>query len=516
MTKGATLQLFAPLRRTFRRFQRPEWLLILPAVPLAAYWLGGEFWLIALSLAMPAQVALALASHRADAAAASHAHSGLDGLARRGQIINHLDSILADPAMGRRSAACFVVTLDNEARLVDIHGRGAQTEVLERLAQRLATALREGDLIARLEGGGFAVALGAARRMDIEMAIQLAGRMQSVIAAPFALDATRIYITASVGFCTAQRAPEASGRALLEAAQIAADVAARHGAGSIRSYQPDMARHKADRDASRDELARALEEGQIQAYYQPQISTDTAAITGFESLARWIHPERGPIPPSEFLPLVHELGLSDLLGEVMLRNALRALRAWDEAGLHIGTVAVNFSETELRDPKLAERLKWELDRFQLTPQRLTVEILETVVANTDNDVIARNISALSALGCGIDLDDFGTGHASITSVRRFSVRRLKIDRSFVTRVNEDRDQQKLVAAILSMAEQLGLDTLAEGVETSAEHSMLAQLGCGHVQGFGIARPMPFDETIGWIATFRARRGRLPTIGARAR
>ena len=158
--------------------------------------------------------------------------------------------------------------------------------------------------------------------------------------------------------------------------------------------------------------------------------------------------------------------------------------------MQVPTVSVNFSAAELRNPKLAEKLKWELDRFGLAPDRLTVEILETVVAETDNDVIVRNVAALAALGCGIDLDDFGTGHASITNIRRFALRRLKIDRSFVTRVDEDREQQKLVSAILSMAERLGLDTLAEGVETPGEHAMLSQLGCGHVQGFGIGRPMP--------------------------
>jgi len=137
------------------------------------------------------------------------------------------------------------------------------------------------------------------------------------------------------------------------------------------------------------------------------------------------------------------------------------------------------------------------------------------VAETENDVIVSNIAALAQLGCGIDLDDFGTGHASITSIRRFAVRRIKIDRSFVTRVDEDRDQQKMVAAILSMAEQMGLQTLAEGVETPGEHAMLAQLGCGDVQGYGIARPMPVDDTMTWIPRHCAAIGVAPRIGHRA-
>ena len=177
---------------------------------------------------------------------------------------------------------------------------------------------------------------------------------------------------------------------------------------------------------------------------------------------------------------------------------------------------MNFSKAELRSPRLADKLKWELDRFDLAPPRLTIEILETVVAESDNDVVVSNIAALAKLGCGIDLDDFGTGHASITSIRRFDVRRIKIDRSFVTRVDEDREQQKVVSAILSMAEQLGMATLAEGVETPGEHAMLCQLGCGDVQGFGIARPMPVEETMNWIARHLARKEGTPRIGHRAR
>jgi EAL domain-containing protein (putative c-di-GMP-specific phosphodiesterase class I) len=153
-----------------------------------------------------------------------------------------------------------------------------------------------------------------------------------------------------------------------------------------------------------------------------------------------------------------------------------------------------------------DRIGWELDRFELTPDRLVVEVLETVVATKAEDVVIRNLAGLARLGCCLDLDDFGTGHASITNIRRFSIERIKIDRSFVTRIDEDLEQQKMVGAILTMADRLGLDTLAEGVETAAEQAMLARLGCGHVQGFGIARPMPMRETVAWIRAWESRDG----------
>ncbi|WP_374755766.1 EAL domain-containing protein [Sulfitobacter mediterraneus] len=261
----------------------------------------------------------------------------------------------------------------------------------------------------------------------------------------------------------------------------------------------------------REEVAAALEAGQIQPWFQPQISTDTGQITGFEALARWSHPIRGLISPAEFLPAIEEAGLLERLAEVMMYHAFAALKAWDGASLDVPQVGVNFAGSELNNPRLTEKIKWELDRFDLTPDRLAVEVLETVVANSPDDVITRNINALGQLGCRIDLDDFGTGHASIASIRRFSVSRIKIDRSFVMKADRDPEQQRMISAILTMAERLGIETLAEGVETVGEHVLLAQLGCDHVQGFGIARPMPFEQTLDWITRHTAKLEDVPRI-----
>lgn len=512
------MPLFARLTRPARIaadvMRRPEMILFLPAITLAAFWFGGERVLVLVALGAPLVFALAGAFQQSDTGPALP--DALGGLGLRAQMVTVLDGILKSEPISGRTTACLVVQFDDMDQVLERHGRAAQTEVLTRSAERICATLRSGDLVARLEGGGFAIALSPVRRLDLETVVQLSSRLQSAINVPVSLNAQRLYVTASVGFCLAQRAPEPRGKALLDAAQVAADEAARHGPGAVRAFSPDMARHRADRVALREELEVALDEGQIRAHFQPQISTDTGAITGFEALARWYHPERGLISPADFLPMIEDAGLSERLGEVMLFNALTALTRWDKAGHAVPTVAVNFSACELRNPRLAEKLKWELDRFGLEPKRLSVEILEHVVAETDNDVIVSNIANLARMGCGIDLDDFGTGHASITSIRRFAVRRIKIDRSFVTKMDEDREQQKMVSAILSMAERLGLATLAEGVETPGEHALLSQLGCGDVQGFGIARPMPVEETMDWIERHRARPSATPRFGHRAR
>ena len=172
---------------------------------------------------------------------------------------------------------------------------------------------------------------------------------------------------------------------------------------------------------------------------------------------------------------------------------------------------VNFSGAELRNAKLVDKIRWELDRFDLTAERLSVEILETVVTDTADDTVTRNIKSLTSLGCFIDLDDFGTGNASIAAIRRFGVSRIKIDRSLVKKADRDSEQQRMISAVLTMAERLGVETLAEGVETAGEHALLAQLGCHHVQGFGVGRPMPFEKILDWVRAHDASLHDAPTI-----
>ncbi len=496
--------------------RRPENLAFLPALTLAAFWLGGETTLILAALGLPIVYLFSGAFKVDGRPPEGAAQDGTTGLILREGLVGALDSMLAGLRQSGKSTACLVIHLDDARTLVDHHGHEARSEVLRRTAERIQDVLRGGDIVARLEGDSFAVAMQPVARIDLESVLQLATRLQQALTVPIAIDALRVHVSASVGFCLAARAPAARGRVLLDAAEMAAKQALANGPGAIRAWSDSMQRAHSDRRTLRDQLETALENGQVQPYFQPQISNETGALSGFEALARWDHPERGQIPTAEFLPLVAEAGLSERLGEVMLFGALTALSEWDAAGLDVPSVAVNVTQEELANPQLPERLQWELDRFGLAASRLTVEVLETVVASVENDVVVRNLGAISKMGCGIDLDDFGTGHASLAAIRRFGVRRIKIDRSFVTRLEEEAEQRKMVAAILSMAEQLGLDTLAEGVESAAEHALLSQLGCGHVQGFGIGKPMRFEITDVWITRHRARQtAAMALIGKRA-
>lgn len=476
------------------------WLILAgPVLSLFGFWLAGERGLVTAALALTL-IAVASAAVRGQTPLPEDPAEPYS----RSRFLADLDHRLLLADSEGKGTGCIVMQFDDAAMLLDRHGRAVQTEMIRRIGQRIADALRQGDRILRLEGGGFAIALAPSRRLDLEAIVQLSSRLQAAAAEPVSVGGLRLLMTCSAGFCLGARVTRGNGAELLDSAQVAADEALRFGPGALRAFAPGMARKRAERDAKRAELETALDEGQIRAWFQPQISADTGELTGFEALARWHRPDRGLVPPAEFLPIIADAGLSERLTEIMVFNALVALSRWDGAGLRVPSIGVNFSTEELRNPMLADKLKWELDRFELNPDRLAVEVLETVMAMTDTDVIVRNVTELARIGCRIDLDDFGTGHTSITNIRRFAVHRLKIDRSFIARIESDRDQQRVISAVLSMAERLGIDTLAEGVETRGELAMLSQLGCGHVQGFGIGKPMPFDEATNWIIAHRAR------------
>lgn len=510
MPRSAVAAAQAAARRwAFRR----EAVAFLPAALMAGVWFGGEAVLVASAVLFPAL--LLLLGAPASAGRGNLARDGLTGLATRATAVAALDAVFAEGPRGGRTTVAFAIAIDDWHEIEARHGTHAAEAVQRRTGERLAAAVRRGDTVARLDAGLFAVAFGPVLRADLETAVQASARFQAAVRDPVPVEGGRVHLTCSVGFCLAARAPRPSGEDALAAAVEALHEAQATGPGAIRAYSAARPRDDSRRAALASEAVAALEAGQIRPWFQPQISTDTGRISGFEALARWEHPDRGVLTPKDFLPVLAEAGQIERLGEVMLFQSLTALRCWDRAGLAVPTVGVNFSADELRNPRLAEKLAWELDRFELKPDRLTVEILETVMADAGDDSVTRTIGALSRLGCRIDLDDFGTGNASIAALRRFKVGRIKIDRSFVINVDEDRDQQLMVAAILSLAERLGLDTLAEGVERVGEHAILAQLGCGHVQGYGIARPMPFEETIGWVERHGAKIAAPPGVPRRA-
>lgn len=488
---------------------QPLLVALLPSLCLLLYWASGEIGLFGMALIWPVLCIFAtVGAPRSDRTLMREALRG--NLQRDGfhEIVQEYFREVRETGL---KSAVFQIEIDDHDTVVERHGQSAARQVAQTCASRLLAILRENDAVAQTSDFGVSICLAPTHQLDLELCIQLAGRMQTAMEKPIAVDGTSIYVTGSIGFCQHTRVLSKSGDDWTRAASYALKDAQQNGPAAIRAYSEEIRRKAETRFELREEVSEALETGQIQPWFQPQISTNTGLVTGFEALARWNHPNKGMISPATFLPVIEQAGMLERLAEVMMYHSLTALKAWDCAGVDVPQVGVNFAGPELSNPKLVEKIKWELDRFELAPERLAVEVLETVVAGAPDDTITLNINALNKLGCKIDLDDFGTGTASIASIRRFSVNRIKIDRSFVIKADRDPEQQRMIGAILTMAERLEIETLAEGVETVGEHALLAQLGCDHVQGFGIGKPMPFDQTLDWIRNHNAKLQATPKI-----
>lgn len=485
------------LRNSLRRaLSGPPLLAFLPALVLGAFWLGGEGWLLALSLGLPLLFAAVFGLDFGAEVAGRRA-----GPVPLSQLVDQAWS-LAKPRQQR--FGLFLLRLDDLPALIEHHGSRDADQILDTLETRLAAVLRQGDQILRCPDGEFAVLTAPVQRLDLENGIQLARRLQDAVEDPVVLGNATLYLTCSLGFILDRQLPRPMTQDLIDGAEAALQEARANGPSCLRAYAPGMKAAHISSSALYADCTLALEEGQIRPWFQPQISCKDGRLTGVEALARWQHPVRGLVPPADFLPALEQAGLLDRLGDRMLSLSLRALADWDREEVTVPCVGVNFSQAELRNPQLLDKISWALDRYEMAPHRLTIEVLESVVSQPGEDMVARNLTRLAQLGCSIDLDDFGTGHASIASVQRFPVHRLKIDRSFVARLDSDPAQQRLVAALLTMGQTLDLKVLAEGVETQAQADQLIAMGCGEMQGYGIARPMPYAETLEWIRKYDSR------------
>ncbi len=406
-----------------------------------------------------------------------------------------------DRATQRNGAVPGVIVIGALRAEAPAGGRRDPEDVIA-AADALRAVLRPEDVIARTREGALAVALSMRATSSLEELIQIALRLQRRLQAPVHCDGRHVRFDAAVGIC-GPAAPDAiDGRAALSAATAALTLARADHPNAIR-----MAQRQSNPEAPlalqlATDLDRAFAENEIVPFFQPQVSTDTGLLTGLEALARWIHPEHGTLAPGHFLPTIDAAGANAALTETILAQSLRALAEWDARGFDVPRISINVTHADLVDPTLMERVEWMLDRYGIGADRLCIEVLETVLSVPGSDTVPRTLGALRDLGCRIDLDDFGTGQASIASIRKFCIDRLKIDRSFVRNLDKDTDQQGMVAAIVTMAEHLGLDVVAEGVETTGEHARAAELGCTHVQGYGIGRPMRADAFDGWVSRWR--------------
>ncbi|MGA2453515.1 MAG: aminotransferase class I/II-fold pyridoxal phosphate-dependent enzyme [Solirubrobacteraceae bacterium] len=396
------------------------------------------------------------------------------------------DAILASSASDT-SVALLLFDLDRFKELNDTLGHDAGDQLLCQVGERLHEVLRASDTAARLGGDEFGVLLSGP--CDIAQAELVADKILGVIGKPFPIKGLNLRVTASIGIALF---PEhaGDGEQLMQHADVAMYEAKSTQCGRT-SYASERDKHSLESLTLAGELSRALENGEIQAYYQPKADASSGRIVGVEALVRWLHPERGMVPPDQFVAVAEQAGLGRALTRRMLELALTQVKAWHESGLDLH-VAVNTTVADLLDTNFPDEVAATLEAHGLPPEVLVLEVTENMVLADPvriGDVLAR----LGELGLGLSLDDFGTGYSSLTHLKSLPVGEVKIDRSFVGRMTSDPVDAAIVEATIQLAHSIGSRVVAEGIEDQTTWSSLVANRCELVQGYALSRPLPAAE-----------------------
>jgi diguanylate cyclase (GGDEF)-like protein len=416
-------------------------------------------------------------------------HDALTGLPNRKHFQRQLEVAMRDPDESG-PVAVVILDLDGFKDVNDTLGHHQGDVVLAEVARRLVESLGSDGFVARLGGDEFAVLLpGTSRAGAVRSCEQIAAGLQG----PISMEGMHFEVGASMGIA---HCPPGwiDGSALMKHADLAMYEAKSTGQ-RICEYTPGNDTHGARRLTLAAELRSALAAGQVSVHMQPQADVLTGEVHSVEALARWTHDELGPVSPAEFVPVAERSGLIAPLTVAVLDAALRAAAGWSN---HAISVAVNLSPRSLLDPSLVTQVRQALERWQVPPQRLVLEVTEGAVM-TDPDASIALLRELERLGVRLSIDDFGTGYSSLSYLKRLPVHEVKIDRSFVTGLATSAEDHAIVRSIINLGANLGLDIVAEGVEDQETYDLLAAMGCTKVQGWHLARPMPVDEATAWLA-----------------
>ncbi|MGB3683651.1 MAG: PAS domain S-box protein [Rubrobacteraceae bacterium] len=418
-------------------------------------------------------------------------HDPLTGLPNRRLFMDRIQQVLARVDRHGEPIAVLFLDLDNFKVINDSLGHAVGDRLLAKVAHRLKTCLRPEDTVARLGGDEFIILLEIPRGLDD--ATLVAERIAQALQAPFVLDGHEVSTTASIGIALGASSQDTPGD-LLRNADFAMYRVKEQGKANYEVFDPSMSPRALERLKLENDLKRAIERGEFVVHYQPQIDLSTGEIVGVEALVRWNHPGRGLVLPDEFIPLAEETGQIIPIGNRVLEKACRQARAWREQ--HNGAaplkLCVNLSARQVRYPRLVQEVTRIIQETGVDLNNLNLEITESVAMEEQEDTFAR-LSELKQLGIELAIDDFGTGYSSLSYLKRLPVDVLKIDKSFVWGLGEDHADTMLVSAIIELAHALGLETVAEGVETAEQLEQLRNLGCDIVQGNYLMRVLTSEE-----------------------
>jgi diguanylate cyclase (GGDEF)-like protein/PAS domain S-box-containing protein len=425
-------------------------------------------------------------------------HDPLTGLPNRALLVARLAEALDSARHADGLTAVLCLDLDRFKEVNDSHGHAAGDLLLQETAHRLLACVRETDTVARLGGDEFIVVQRGLKTASDAQA--LGQRLLRSFADPVPLDGCKALVGLSIGIALAP-ADGTSAEQLLRNADIALYRAKEEGRGTYRFFEPAMDARLQARRALEHDLRQALARDELELHYQPKIATADGRLLGAEALVRWRHPERGLTLPGAFIPIAEETGLIVPIGAWVLRTACAQAARWPE-----GSIAVNLSPVQFRHGDLVELVAAALRASGLEPHRLELEITESVLLQDVPDMLAL-LHGLKALGVQLAMDDFGTGYSSLNYLQRFPFDKLKIDQSFVQRLEDHPSARTIVGAVLGLGRALGLETNAEGVETAAQLAFLRAAGCDEVQGYYFSRAVPAAELEPLIT--RPAKGPLP-------
>ncbi len=418
-------------------------------------------------------------------------HDSLTDLPNRVLLHDRLREAIILSSRKQRKLAVLFLDLDRFKHINDSKGHVVGDRLLQSVARRLVTCVRSSDTVGRLGGDEFVVLLWEVRRA--EDAALTATKILEAVRKPHLIDEDELHITGSIGIVTYPDDGTDVGT-LMKKADLAMYHAKDTGRDSYQFFRSEMNARAIERQSLEDSLHYAIERRELLLHYQPKFNLATGGIIGAEALIRWRHPQRGLIPPGQFITIAEDCGLIVPIGRWVLREACRQACAWQIAGLPPLCVAINISAVELRAPDFVAGVRAILKETGLEPRYLELELTETVLIE-DSQSVADVLRELKDIGVLLALDDFGTGYSNLSHLKRFPIDVLKIDQSFVRDLTVDEDDAGIVTAVIGMGKSLHMRVVAEGVETREQLEILQEHGCPQGQGYYFCRPVPAEELV---------------------